>query len=321
MRGKICTQVGRMMVKTKVLPKKGEGRHKIKQELAEKNITTKHDQGKNCGFSSWDHANKCVNIYEDLARYAQNEHGLKDFEKLDNNMVRGYLIEVSERPIQREHFNNVRAAISKLEYIQNLFAGKTKSGNTYNFEKVYQESKAWASELEKGVAPRAMADPQKVIDNIKNPDHRLRAQAQYEAGARINAISLITTDRLAGIKKHPYLPDKIVGEIRLHRHDNKGGKAGSLYVSKETYERIERKVNENGGIWYQKDKQEYRDSIKEATLITGDRYTGSHALRHNYAQRMVGELQKHYSAAESLRLTSKLMFHERPQITQHYLRA
>ena len=142
----------------------------------------------------------------------------------------------------------------------------------------------------------------------------MSAKIQLEGGARLREAGLIDSSRLAG------RDSTNCWIISLNAGDTKGGKERDIIVSKDTYLEIERYVKENGVLKID-DPRSYREAIKEAAQKVGQEYTGSHGLRHNFAQNRMNELQSMGAGYQTAcHMVSKEMGHERPSITETYLR-
>ena len=102
-------------------------------------------------------------------------------------------------------------------------------------------------------------------------------------------------------------------------------------MSVDTYQRIESEVKNGKLIDSARDggkvsafrfnQDGYREALKSAANATGQDYTGSHGLRHNFAQnhyaKILGEGRSQNAA---LKETSRALGHHRSEITKVYLR-
>jgi len=62
------------------------------------------------------------------------------------------------------------------------------------------------------------------------------------------------------------------------------------------------------------------EDLKEASLLSGQVYQGSHGFRYNFAQEKYEQLLSDgFGHWEALKEVSELMGHHRPEITMHYL--
>jgi len=156
-----------------------------------------------------------------------------------------------------------------------------------------------------------------LISALENESHQLIAQIQFEGGARVYEASLIHEDQLEGLSKDEHTL-KDVGLIRLDPGDTKGGKGRTISVSPETYQRLSEYIEKHQE--FRINQNHYRNDLKVVAKITGQKYTGSHGLRWNFAQENLVKLQKNgFTYEQGLQQTSWNMGHERADITLHYL--
>ena len=144
---------------------------------------------------------------------------------------------------------------------------------------------------------------------VPDDQYQLAARLQYEGGCR--------RDELATVRKANLCGD---GQFDVR---GKGGKIRRITVSQKTYEQFTQVLQHQGQIPMHKQSyyNGYLDSLKKASAETGQKYTGSHGLRWNYAQDRMRSFQKEGGSYEGgLIFVSREMGHERGEITEHYLR-
>jgi integrase len=264
------------------------------------------------------------NIYTTIRSFCHylDEKKTDNLQDFGRRRVEEFLKIKVEEGIKLEHYKNIEGHLTKMEAVLKIYFEK------HNIEKdlkIIDRAKAYSRDyakehLEKGVEARSYKDSKAIIDNLHREDHKLVATIQLEAGARINEASLIDKTRLGGITEHL---GREVGVIKLERGDAKGGLKRDMYLPKETYERVSAYVAENGKLHIPRGGQrdEYRAAIKEAAQETGQKYTGSHGLRHNFAQNRMVELKTEGMGHRvALTQVSIEMGHFREDITEHYLR-
>lgn len=246
----------------------------------------------------------------------------RNIESIGNKTIEKFLEYTIEKGVTYGTYQNTVADLTKLEGVLTRFAEKTESGNTYNFDKPKAYLNDRANQLlEKGVEARAYHRPQEMIDQLKDERFNLVATIQLESGSRINEASLIDKTRMGGLAE---IRGQEMGVIHLRGPDCKGGLERDVYVPKETYERIKKFVAENGKLHIPRgyERDVYREALKEAAEATDQKYTGSHGLRHNFAQdRMAQELRDGVGRSIALTKIAVEMGHFREDITEHYLRA
>ena len=65
----------------------------------------------------------------------------------------------------------------------------------------------------------------------------------------------------------------------------------------------------------------YSNALKKVVQEVGEKYSGTHGFRYNYAQNRMDFYQNQgYSRDEALKMTSENMGHHRAEITEVYLR-
>ncbi len=242
--------------------------------------------------------------------------GLKDIEKTTGEHIKSYLQSRIAGGVKYSTFERECAALSKYEKALNMWADKHEKNNEYNFRDAIREVKEEAREvLDRSVESRAYENPKELIAHIENDNFKTVANIQYEGGARINEVWKIEVNDLKGMRLDPYTKE-FMGYVEV---TGKGGKEREIAVSIETYKSIETIIQEKGNMEF--DKDEYRNSLKEAAELSGQEYTGSHGLRWNFAEERMEELQEHTSMTyeERLQEVSWEMGHERADITEHYL--
>ena len=306
MRGSIVYQVHQVFAE---IIRFGESKHEAKENARAEGAKTWHDIGKSIYIYSYATADQYRDIAKEAFRYAKEQCGIKDIEKLSLKHIKSYLESKIADGIKYSTFQKYAAAIEKLEVALNQYAQSHNTGNQYSFD--IQDVRQQASEtLEKTQTTRAYEDPKALVNSIQNPEYRTIAQAQYEGGFRISELN--------------HLSEKNFKEGNVFQViSGKGGKDRDVPLSKETYEALKSlldKADPSDGK-YKFNMNSYRDTLKTAAEQSGQPYTGSHGLRWNFAQEKFSELQREDRTYEqALQEVSHLLGHERADITEHYLR-
>jgi integrase len=173
---------------------------------------------------------------------------------------------------------------------------------------------------------RAYPDPVLLVESIRDPIHRLQASLQYEGGLRAEGVGApdhkrfknpLTIESLRGIG-----PDPVTGEACGYVASvEKGGKETVHYISVSTYNQLKNYIQIYGKL--ESDYASYVESINLAARATGQHSTGrgSHALKHNFAQRRYQEcVAFKMSHEEALQQTSLETSHFRMSETITYTR-
>ena len=287
----------------------GESKHEAKEQARESGARTWHEIGKNIYIYSYATADQYRDIAKDLMNYVKQEFHIKDIEKLTSEHVNAFLESKIADGIKYSTFQKYAAALEKLEVALNEYAKNHNTGKEYHFDLSSVREQA-REVLERSQVTRAYENPKALINSIQNQDYKIIAQAQYEGGFRISELN--------------HLSEKNFKEGNIFQViSGKGGKDREVELSKETYEALKSllgKADPSDGK-YKFDMNDYRNALKEAAQASNQDYTGSHGLRWNFAQEKFSELQQQGKTYEqALQEVSNLLGHERPDITEHYLR-
>ncbi|MBF0201895.1 MAG: site-specific integrase [Desulfamplus sp.] len=316
MYGDVQKQVSRLFKVSAIYqPKTSKHEERLRARAA--GAKTSHQINKKTSIYSWGHFKKVESTVRQFAVF-QKERGMGDLEKVSNRGVEKFLMEKIDKGVSHKHFQNLCSHFTKLEASLNRYCKEEK----FNFDRVIDRCKEVAKDsLEKNIQARAYDNPKAILLQIKDEKHELVARLQYEGGARIREACLITEDRLGSLKIDK-ISGREIGTITLQGSDTKGGKGREIIIEKETFERLSRFIQKEKQLYLDATaKNIYRAELKAAAEATGQRYTGSHGLRHNYAQERMNTYQEKgvgYHAA--CRMVSQEMGHERPSITEWYLR-
>ncbi|CCH47866.1 site-specific integrase [Pseudodesulfovibrio piezophilus] len=283
----------------------GSSKHAAKEVARKDGARTWRDLGKKLGIHSYSTADAYRECWRRCFIHARDKYGLRQLTRIEARHVQSYLEECIERGVARATYNQYAAALSKLEVALNGFADKTGMKRRFELQSGIEATREDAKELKRFESTRAYHQPEALIQFVSNADHQLAAQMQYEAGSRVNEISLIRKGQL-----------RPGGQFEAK---GKGGKVLRPQLSPATFQKLKEHIQKYGKFKINKDH--YRAGLKEASALTSQKYNGSHGLRWNYAQRRMKELrQGGVSYYESLGRVSKEMGHERPDITEHYLK-
>jgi len=280
----------------------GESKHEAKEKVRQDGAKTWHEIGKNLDIYSYKTADAYRDISKQAFSYIREEFGIKDITKLDGEHIQAFLESKIEEGVKYSTFQQYAAALEKLETALSKYTGQK-----YSFSENIAEARAEAQAvLERTDAHRAYSDPKNLIENIDKQDFKTIAQAQYEGGFRIHEINHLKAEQFR--------------ENNTIKVQGKGGKVREIELTRETYNELKSLVESNNGK-YVFDTNQYRQELKQASERTNQEYQGSHGLRWNFAQERFTELQeKGLSYEQALSEVSQLLGHERPDITEHYLR-
>ncbi len=285
----------------------GESKHAAKEAARNSGAKTWHAIGKNIAIYSYATADQYRDIAKDVMQYAKENFRIRDIEKLTSEAVKGYLESKIADGVKYSTFQKYAAAVEKLEVALNAYAQSHNTNNQYSFD-IKDVRKEAQETLEKTQVTRAYEDPRALIANIKDETFRTIAAAQYSGGFRVSELNHISEKN--------FLENNTFQVI-----SGKGGKDREVPLSSETYQTLKDLVAKSESGKFEFDMNAYRNELKQAAERSNQDYTGSHGLRWSFAQEKFNELMKQGAIYEqALQEVSKLLGHERPDITEHYLR-
>jgi len=298
MRGSVAYQVHQVF---STIIRFGESKHEAKNAARESGARTWHELGKNLNIYSYSSADSYRDVAKEAFSYIKENFGVKDITKIQSEHIQSYLEHKIEENIKYSSFQKYAAACEKLEVALSRYTGKE-----YNFD--LKETRELAQQiLQKTDAHRAYDNPQKVINAISDKTFKILATAQLESGARVHELNNL---KLSQFKENQAI------EVQ-----GKGGKIRDLELSKETYDSLKSLVENSQDKKLVFSTDAYRNELKSACERTGEQYQGTHGLRWSYSQNLFKQLQQSGKTyEESLSIVSQKLGHERPDITEHYLR-
>lgn len=267
---------------------------------------------------------------------------IRDLERINEDVMRQHLEKRLEHHIKAENalktFQAELSALAKLEQALTVYSAQRwgQSANEYNFKDVRQEFSKLASEsLARQTNPyrdRAVKNPQAVVQAIQNPTHKLQARLQLEAGIRAEGAG--APKRLANPMREANFQDPKTGkelgivkdpvtgkDVAKFWTKEKGGKVAFHYCSVQLKNEVLAHIKAHGGLASK--YQSYLASINAAMKASGQaaKGRGSHAFRHCYAQARYDAAGKRgFSDAQAKQIVSYELSHNRPDITEVYLK-
>ena len=219
------------------------------------------------------------NDLTNLANYAKAEFQIQDIGEINIDIVKSW--------IDSKNISYNTAS--------NYFSELNKVSDHFNFTK--EEIKDLRAEL-KSDLPKAELETRayKNLEKIELKEkHRVAFELQIDYGLRVNAAT------------HINLEKQLNGNTLTYRE--KGGKLGK----KELNPTLAQKIRENAVDGkYEVNKRTYSRNLQKKIEESGQKYNGTHGIRHSYAQKMMETNSK----AE----VSQEMGHTRAEITDTYLR-
>lgn len=302
----------------------GQSKHAVKESIR-KNMqglsraATWHAMGKGMGIYSIRTADAYRSVWRQVGTFARDTFNIKKLENLTGEHVEAFLKTKIQNNVAHSTLANYAAALEKLETALNGYARVHGTGLTYAFSENIASARAMAkNSLERFDGSRAYDRPEDLVKSLKSRDHQLAARIQLESGARVDECNHLTHQSLRGFVK-----DRFTGETKgvFFVENGKGGKSGEKYVDRETYQALKERIGSTAEGRFCFKYRNYLRDLKKAADRTQQEYQASHGLRWNFAQHRFREIQEHGSCfTMALQQVSQELFHERGDITEHYLK-
>ena len=219
------------------------------------------------------------NDLTNLANYAKEEFQLRDIKEINIDIVKSW--------IDSKNISYNTAS--------NYFSELNKVSDHFNFTR--EEIKELRADL-KNDLPKTVLETRayKNLEKIElNPKHQAAFELQRDHGLRVNAST------------HIDLNKQLHGNTLTYRE--KGGKLSQKELSPNLVQKLRENAVEGK---YEINKRTYSRDFQKQIEKSGQKYNGTHGIRHSYAQKMMETNSK----AE----VSQEMGHSRPEITDTYLR-
>lgn len=231
-------------------------------------------------FHSYKSLDNARNDLKNLGNYAKEEFGVKDMSKIDANIVSKW---IKDKGISYNTASNYLSEINKVSGHLNI---------------TREEVKELRAELKQELRSNELQHrAYKNLDKIQLPDKSQPAfELQRDYGLRMSAATHINIE-------------KQLKENTLH-YQEKGGKWSEKELSPNLVSKIKENAIEGK---YEISKNTYRDQLKKEIEKTGQKYNGTHGIRHTYAQNKLASGMSKKDVSES-------MGHTREEITNTYIR-
>jgi integrase len=280
------TRAGSIIFQVSKIIKQHNGIGKSKLESRnESGLLSENNQKISDKFHSYKSLDNARRDLTNLGKFAKDEFGVKDMSKINIEIVKEWIN--SKNAVYRTASN----------YLSEL----NKVSEHFNFSK--NDIKELRSELKNNLervgklheTTRAYKNLDKIT--LKNEKAQIAFLLQRDYGLRLKEAVHINLNR------------QIENENVLIVQ-GKGGKVVEKELSRDLVQKIQE--NAQNGVFELK-KDIYTKELKEAIEKVGEKYNGTHGIRHSFAQR---KLEEGYSKAE----VSQEMGHNREEITNVYLR-
>jgi integrase len=262
-----------------------------------KRLMYKENNGRTPYIHSWSTFNRYMGIAKEFVGWAK-ERGINRVDKVSYQHIREFLEEKIQKGVSQKTLKINQSALEK------FFSAVGREDLTKEIKRHYQEVYG------KGRIPGSVsgfANPEKVIEGIKNPVHKAMARLQYYTGARVG-----------DIKKMKIESNRVVIE------KSKGGKTRyidytdrphKLEQIKKDLEVVREGIKNTG---WREIRATYSESVREASRRIGDISGGPHNFRANYVQERVAELKPKVGYEKALQIVEKEIGHNRVEMTKHY---
>ena len=219
------------------------------------------------------------NDLTNLANYAKAEFQLRDIKEINIDIVSSW---IESKNIGYNTASNYMSELNKVS-------------DHFNFTK--EEIKELRADLKKELPTTKLETrAYKNLEKIELKEkHQVAFELQRDYGLRVNAATHINLDK------------QLNGNTLTFRE--KGGKLSQKELSPNLAQKIRENALEGK---YEINKRTYARDFQKQIEKSGQKYNGTHGIRHTYAQKM---LETH-SKAE----VSQEMGHSREEITDTYLR-
>ncbi len=218
-----------------------------------------------------------------LGKYAKDEFGIKNMQEISQEVIKAWL---EQKELNYHSASNHLSDIAKVH--EHFSISK---------EQIKEIRQEFKKTLDKKGQLAQQSRAYKNLDKISlTPKNDIAFQLQRDYGLRVSEATHININK------------QLNGNILSVQ-----GKGGKI-VEKQLTPTLVSKIKENAVEGkYEVSNQVYARELKKAIEKTGQKYNGTHGIRHSYAQ---SKLEEGYSKQE----VSEMMGHNREEITLIYLR-
>jgi len=231
-------------------------------------------------FHSYKSLDNARNDLKNLGNYAKQSHSIKNMSNISISVVRDWIIE------KNITYNTASNYLSELNKVHEHM----------NFTR--EEIKELRKELKTSLRTNTKQSRfYKKLDKIKLPDKSMPAyELQRDYGLRMSAATHINIEK------------QLKGTTL--KYQEKGGK----WSEKELTSTLASKIRKNAVEGkYEIPRDTYYGQLKREIEKSGQKFNGTHGIRHTYAQNQI-------QSGKTKQEVSEAMGHTRPEITNTYLR-
>lgn len=246
-----------------------------------------------------------IRLAKEVAIYAREYFGIKDLQALNNTVIESYIDSKIEDGLMRDSISNYISILAKMQVGLSKMEQKIDKHKELFTQKNLKEARVIVDKraIKSAHVNRAYINPQAFKSDMTGKS-AIGYQLQLEHGLRINEAILIRPSQLL--------------ENNTIRVQGKGGYLREVKLVPAFFKQIKDEIRANG--FYKQDYQIYLEELKKAAIKHKEKWTGTHGLRYNYAQRKMEEYMMLMTYKEALAKVSFELGHHRNSITKHYLK-
>lgn len=262
---------------------------------------TSHEMAVQTRIHSWGSYHKLQSQARVFCSYCWVNYGVRKIDQITPSMSRDFVQDLGARGYARNTIDCYASGVQKLAaLVDRAFGGGSRRAETWGAAVSEVRGAVLRDAPDPSADARAYADPAAVVERIQEPAFHVVASLQLECGLRLSDACKLDELRQTG---------KI--------EQSKGGQAITPHLSAALKSALERLP----AAELHPDKEKYAEALRGAAEAAGEQYTGTHGLRHNFAQAQFASYTEHgMSKAEALRAVAEDMGHHRSDITLTYLR-
>jgi integrase len=222
-----------------------------------------------------------------LGNFAKEKYQIKDMSKIDINIVKEW---VKSKDLVYRSASNYLSQLNKVEKHFNFDKNAIKEFRNELKNNILKDNKVGTLAQQ----TRSYKNLDKIV--LRNEKSQLAFELQRDLGLRVKEATHINLDR------------QLKGNVLIITQ--KGGKLTQKEISPTLISKI--KENAKNGI-YSVNKMTYQRHLKEAIEKSGQKWSGTHGIRHSYAQNQI-------EAGKTKEEVSQELGHNREEIINTYLR-
>ena len=291
----------------------GTNKKDAQQELRDKGITDFHEIAKHVGFYQSDTLVKYNGIYKQYINFEKAEGRTADIRAFTASKADAFLQYKFDLGTSSSQMLSYCKAFTKLEGMLETVNGGFRGQQSAKIDEVLKVWRSEANDAQRPVAerePRAYNDAAAVVAAVEDPRAQVAASLQLETGLRVhdvtyvrlNADDTLNINSKAGYRVANFpIPQNLATELRAFGAKNLQAD-GSTKFNLISYDK-------------------YRSELKAAAESCGERYSGTHSLRHSFANNLYNELRAEgLTDIQARVILAERLFHGRVSVTYYYVK-